>query len=651
MPELFAHPETTPAPTPARETIPYNPALDGMRAIAVIGVLLYHGTVWWTPGGFLGVDVFFTLSGYLITTLLLLERSSTGGIDLQAFWVRRARRLLPALIAVLLAVAAYAAFFAEPVTALRLRWDSIAALFYLANWRFVFSGQSYFEQFASPSPLRHTWSLAIEEQWYLIWPIVFSALTSLGVRRTRHWVIGLLVTAGASALLMLLLFDPAGDASRAYYGTDTRVQSLVIGAALAFALRGRTLARWPRWVLEVVAAVGFLGILAFYGFVDDTAAWMYRGGFALLAVTVAATIAVVVQPTRTLVHRALSLPGLPMIGRVSYGLYLWHWPIYVLLDEQRTGLDGDDLLHLRLVVTAVVAALSYNLLEMPIRKGSLARLFRSRGIAHPGRASALTAVGAVVTALVLLVVSTASGFDPAEAGLAETPVRPGDTKVMLVGDSLALGLGYGLDPKAGLGVAVRNLGIPGCGVIDSLVDVDGKPPRQFDERCPHRTDLWRENVEFFRPDVVVMAPGATEVYSQDLNGQHLDVGTPEYRDFLLSQLERDLAVLSSSGARLVILGTPCFNETVRGGLTEGFRQRRDPSRVQWLNDVWSTFAARHPDRVQLIDVAASTCPGYVWSGQWDGVPLQTDGVHYTDAAAAKLWAQIAPQLQAAGRPR
>ena len=156
MPELFSHPETTPAPTPARETIPYNPALDGMRAIAVIGVLLYHGTVWWTPGGFLGVDVFFTLSGYLITTLLLLERSSTGGIDLQAFWVRRARRLLPALIAVLLAVAAYAAFFAEPVTALRLRWDSIAALFYLANWRFVFSGQSYFEQFASPSPLRHT---------------------------------------------------------------------------------------------------------------------------------------------------------------------------------------------------------------------------------------------------------------------------------------------------------------------------------------------------------------------------------------------------------------------------------------------------------------------------------------------------------------
>jgi peptidoglycan/LPS O-acetylase OafA/YrhL len=228
----------------------YQPALDGLRAVAVLGVLFYHGLVSWWRGGFLGVDVFFTLSGYLITTLLLMERDATSRIDLKGFWIRRARRLLPALFLVTAFVAAYGAFFAEPLELSSLRADSIASLFYVANWRFIFSGQSYFSALLAPSPVKHTWSLAIEEQWYLFWPIVFTLGYKFTKFRARNWAIGLLGFAALSGLLMAVLYHPGSDPSRVYYGTDTRAQPLLLGAALAFALQGRDLRRWPAWLLQ-----------------------------------------------------------------------------------------------------------------------------------------------------------------------------------------------------------------------------------------------------------------------------------------------------------------------------------------------------------------------------------------------------------------
>ena len=197
-----------------RSRFGYRPALDGLRAVAVIGVLLYHGTLWWVGGGFLGVDVFFTLSGYLITTLLLLEHDSTSHIDLRGFWIRRARRLLPALFAVTAAVIIYALVWADPIELNTLRGDAIASLLYVANWRFIFSHQSYFEQFAAPSPLRHTWSLAIEEQWYLFWPIVVSVGYRLTKAKDRTWIIAITIAAAGSAVLMAVLYNPDTDPSR-----------------------------------------------------------------------------------------------------------------------------------------------------------------------------------------------------------------------------------------------------------------------------------------------------------------------------------------------------------------------------------------------------------------------------------------------------
>ncbi len=220
---------------PAAPIVPalgYRPGLDGLRAFAVVAVILYHGDVSWARGGFLGVDVFFVLSGFLITSLLLTEHGATGRVDLGRFWSRRARRLLPALFGVLLGVALYAATWGHPTELGRIRGDGIASLLYVSNWRFVLDGSSYFSLFQAPSPLAHTWSLAIEEQWYLLWPLVLLGL--LRVLKVRLNLVALTcgALAAGSAVLMAALFHSGADPSRAYYGTDTRAQALLIGAAL-----------------------------------------------------------------------------------------------------------------------------------------------------------------------------------------------------------------------------------------------------------------------------------------------------------------------------------------------------------------------------------------------------------------------------------
>ena len=345
----------------------YQPALDGLRALAVIGVLLYHADVSWAPGGFLGVDAFFVLSGFLITSLLVDEWRKHGRIDLRAFWARRARRLLPALVLVIVAVGAYALFVARPDELDRIRGDAFGSLLYVANWRQLFES-SYFAQLATPSPLRHTWSLGIEEQWYLVWPLAL--LLALRFTGARRWLVIVVTSALAigSAVLMALLFD-AHDPSRVYYGTDTRAQALLVGAVLALlVMRPRRRPRQSRATagmvgLEVVGiiAVVYLGWL--WTHVADTSTWMYSGGFLVEAVAVAALIVAATRPYSPILGPLLSIAPLRAIGRISYGVYLWHWPVYVYLTPARTGLDDGALLFVRLAATFGLAVLSYRLIE------------------------------------------------------------------------------------------------------------------------------------------------------------------------------------------------------------------------------------------------------------------------------------------------
>ena len=366
-----------PEPRTAR-ALPFAPALDGLRAIAVIAVLLYHGGVDWMPGGFLGVDLFFCLSGYLITSLLLAELRGTGRIDLKAFWLRRARRLLPAAFLVI-AVSVAAAAILVPGDLAQTRGDAVASFFYVDNWHQLLVGQSYFAAFERPSLLRHMWSLSIEEQFYVLWPLALGfGLARLGTRRTALAALG---AALLSAALMALLFTSGSDPSRVYYGTDTHAVGLLLGATLAFV--------WPLGrfqpprrpsalaVLDVTAGVALVALIVAMVTWHDYDALVYRGGIALFSLTAVVLIAAVVHPAGRAAHLLGARP-LRWIGARSYGIYLWHWPVMALT---RPGIDVHWplplLLAFQIGLTVALAAASYRWLEQPFRTGEAQRRIRA----------------------------------------------------------------------------------------------------------------------------------------------------------------------------------------------------------------------------------------------------------------------------------
>jgi peptidoglycan/LPS O-acetylase OafA/YrhL len=412
---------TSAAPVARTErALPFAPALDGLRAVAVVAVLLYHGGVDWMPGGFLGVDLFFCLSGYLITSLLLAERRGTGRIDLRAFWLRRARRLLPAAFLVI-AVSVAAAAILAPGDLAQTRGDALASLFYVDNWHQLLVGQSYFAAFERPSLLRHMWSLSIEEQFYLLWPLALGfGVAGLGARRTGLAALGLALL---SALLMAVLFTSESDPSRVYYGTDTHAVGLLLGATLAFV--------WPLGrfepprrpsalaVLDLTAGIALAALVVAMVTWQDYDALVYRGGIAAFSLTAVVLIATVVHPAGRAAHLLGSAP-LRWIGARSYGIYLWHWPVMALT---RPGIDVAWPLPLLLVaqigLTVALAAASYRWLEQPFRKGTAQRRIRALLDARAPR-HRLAIVSGLTAAAAAAVVAVAA----ANVGPGTTPRLP-----------------------------------------------------------------------------------------------------------------------------------------------------------------------------------------------------------------------------------
>ena len=365
-----------PRDVPSR--LPYMPGIDGLRAIAVIAVILYHAEFGFIPGGFLGVEVFLVISGYLITSLLILERLRTGSVNLKDFWLRRARRLLPALGVLLVLTVAGALLFARDAL-FRLNQDVIGALTYSTNWVMIFRQESYFEAFTRPPLLRHLWSLAVEEQFYLFFPLIFvGGIGLLSIRSTgfgqtaRRFIAVALAGAIASTALMWLLFVPYEDPSRVYFGTDTRAAGLLIGVGLAFL--------WQPWRftrrLGVVGAaiMNVLGFAALGGLIvlllqmGEYDLFLYRGGFFVVSTLTAVVIAVTVHPQGAL-NPVLGNRPLVWVGKRSYGLYLYHWPIFVFL---RPGIDVPwgrwPTLVVQIGLTVAVTELSYRWIEQPIRR-------------------------------------------------------------------------------------------------------------------------------------------------------------------------------------------------------------------------------------------------------------------------------------------
>ncbi len=473
----------------------YFPALDGLRALAVLGVIAYHYNFHWANGGYLGVDFFFVLSGFLITGLLASEWMSRRGIGLLAFWGRRAKRLLPALLVLLLVLTIYAWAGGPNISSGTFRPDAIATLFYYANWHLIFTHQSYFAQFEAPSPLKHTWSLAIEEQFYWVWPLVILAMCALAKRRRnkrgpsfprRAVMVATGLAALASALDMALLYHRGTDPSRVYYGTDTRAFELLIGAMLALAVVGRP-DHSPRvrraLHLAGPAAAVVLGSLWVTAGDDrgNPSAWMYRGGLVLAGILAAVVIASVTQPDSGPLGAWLSNRPLRWIGRISYSLYLWHWPVYVLMTDVTTGLTGAALLVARLAATVFAATTSFYVIERPIRR------YHWKG--WPLAFSTATAVG--VCLLAILVGTGSEAVAASETGVASvkvvSPTSPPDPlpppiqlpagetvssgnplRVVTIGDSVMfdaeLGIAASLD--ATHEAVVTPHGFPGWGLIN-----------------------------------------------------------------------------------------------------------------------------------------------------------------------------------------
>ncbi|MCU1393296.1 MAG: acyltransferase [Ilumatobacteraceae bacterium] len=388
---------TVTANTPTRST--YLPAIDGLRAFAVGAVLLFHADH--LSGGFLGVDTFFVLSGFLITRQMLQEVDKTGRISLRQFWSRRARRLLPALLLLIAVATLVAAEWGTAGQRLKIRNDAPWALGFALNWHHIAGSADYWASLASPSPLTHLWSLAVEEQFYLIWPLVVVALIWRRTNRERSVLVGSLVGAVLSFALMALVYSPT-DSTRAYEGTDTRIGALLIGAMCATTIVTRrselVLARLHRYIGVIVVAPVL--VLAWMWLrVDGRNSWLYRGGFLLHAVLVALLLLAVSSETGSnWLQTVLRQRPIRWLGQLSYGLYLWHWPIYVALRPERVHLSRWPLTALRLAITLAAATLSFYAVERPIRYG-LQRRRLSLTVATSVVGIALVAVAVIVVPL------------------------------------------------------------------------------------------------------------------------------------------------------------------------------------------------------------------------------------------------------------
>ncbi|MDX6275197.1 MAG: hypothetical protein QOJ92_2407 [Frankiales bacterium] len=665
-----------------------NPALDGLRALAVTAVLLFHGGVSWLPGGFLGVDLFFVLSGFLITGLLVVEHEATGRVSLLRFWSRRARRLLPALFIVVLAVVATAVFTADSGPPAGLRGDALATIGYVANWRLVLDGGGYFAQQADPSALQHTWSLAIEEQFYLLWPLIVVA--ALALARRRRWLVGVVAAVGAAASAggTALASIRGADATGLYYRTDTRAQALLVGALLAVLLTRPGLDAPPRpgrwrgalWSGLAVLALGGTAVLWSESHGDQR--WLYRGGLLLAALCAAGLVAVASQQPGSWFGRALSLWPLRTLGLISYGVYLWHWPVDLALTAERTNLHGPALLGARVVTTLALAVLSWFLVEQPIR-----RVARIPVLVVPVSVACAAATAFAVLALTVPVAPAApavAAVEEAPAPVASTttppasaptPVasRPGTLKpsaltttsaavpratqpvtpvhhgplvpVTVLGDSVADSLGKGFAPvDEPQGTRVTNRGIVGCGVAATPRYRLRGQVYELADACRDWASTWAADIARDRPKVALVVLGRHEVWDGELNGHWTSVGHTDFDSYLAAQLDQAITVAAAGGALVAMTTSPYFHGREA---PDGSRYpENDPARVDRFNQLLRAAVARHPGKAFVVDLGRRSCPDGHYTSTVDGIKIRSDGVHFTSAGARWLAPWLLPQLAA-----
>ena len=650
------------------------PGLDGVRGLAVAAVVAYHLGFGWAQGGYLGVDTFLGLSGYLITGGLLAEHARRGRIGLRAFWGRRLRRLVPALLVLLAAVAVWSAVAALPDEARSLRLDGLSALAFVSNWRFILTSQGYFGQSAAPSLLRHTWSLAVEAQLYLVWPPIVVVLLS---RRGRRAVLGAAAALGlASSVLAMALVRSATNTNRSFYGFDTRGGAFLFGAAAAAALagarsdrRGRAsgAASPPAVPPEPVrahrgwsAAVGLVGLAltaTLWLTLTGTSPWLFRGGLLLAALATVAMIVDIVRRPAGLLARALSNRPLRLLGRVSYGVYLWHWPLLLVIDHQRTGLSGWMLLTVRLAAIAVATTASWILIERPIlqRRGWVRPRWQPAiGLGLAGALTAALLVPVLAGSAAATSVRLPTGPQPAAAGSVSLPTgtQPASVaaaapvRAAMFGDSVSVTLAAGMiDAEGPFGVDLRNDGIVGCGVATGTAVRSIGHTSAIPGMCYQWQQIWQHNVDRDRPAVSVILLGRWEELDREVDGQWQHIGEPAFDAYVSGLLDRAIAIAGSEGATVMLCTAPYDDGIERPD--GGTYPENVPARADEYNALVRAAIARHPG-VQLFDLGQLVSPNGHFAWTIGGVAVRSsDGVHFSPAGGGYVATRLLPAIVAA----
>ncbi|MEM7139886.1 MAG: acyltransferase [Actinomycetota bacterium] len=656
----------------------YQPALDGLRAIALLGVIGYHAGIPELRGGFLGVSTFFTLSGFLITTLLLQERRTTGSIALGSFWERRVRRLLPAAMVTIALTAVLVAIVGDASQLDRLRADAFGSLFHFSNWRFIAEGDSYGALFQSPSFFRHFWSLAVEEQYYLVVPALLAIALRASGGANRRFGVGITVVGLGLLAWPAILIATGSSTDRVYFGTDGRLGELALGALLAVWWQHRTTADASPVAIRTldVATVGaIVAMAAMWSTAQPTDLWLYRGGLALHAALTLVVLVAAMTPG-SLVRRVLSIRPLVRLGVISYGGYLLHWPVLLVL-QQETALEPVSRFAMGLAITLPLALAMHRFVEAPIRRARVS----PKQLALVVPATALTAV--VILAVAALnppdedpidfaaaqrsldaltapaaepvettttvedtsevVADVAGAVEEARADLTPTIAMFGDSTALMTGQGVAL---WARDNPDEL-TMIRGNARLGCGLIAEGTRILEGREFAVQENCVDWLGGWTaaldESVDAgssARLDVAIIQLGAWEIVDHRTRG---DDGFRSLLDDERAEVQRAILrdaveTLHGYADTVALIAHPDVGEGRLAGLPAGAEYPEyDPARAQRWRTIVHDVAAERADTA-VIDMAA-------WiDARDDDLWLRPDGVHFSLDSTVAVAEWLVPEI-------
>lgn len=633
--------------------------LDGLRGAFASLLLLYHFGLTWLVGGWVTLNHFFVFSGYLITRLLISERRRSGRIDPLAFYRRRAERLVPALLVLTAAITVHAVLQPAALRQ-RLGGDVLATLGFAQNWRLIAREDAYFDQVGQPSPLQHAWTLGVEEQFYVLIPWIVLALFIVCRTARMRTVVVALAALAATGWTAWLATSGAGF-PRLYYGTDSRAAALLVGVGTAFLLsvggrrRRGGASGLPLPQVQAIGVVGLVLSVLPILVVRADSTWVFDRGGALLFALAASMVFVAVADKRPMtLTRALSWRPIVVLGQMTYGLYIYHWPINLWLDPHLHGLPLALGVVLKFALTVVVAAVSYRYLESRVLLGGFGSLLPRRWPAR--RAWIVPVAGAAVIALAAVtmwrVPAAQDPLDvpPLEAGQGpfEEPEEP--VTFGLLGDSVGASLADGWRGGRYPGVTMVNQSRIGCDLIDAPVVHDGERVPGGADDCHEWRDEWPGEVEDAGVTDLVVLAGTQFMADHEVEDGVAEVPSGKAGEVVQRTLDETERKAREHGVeRVHVVTMPCRDiEAAR--LDPRFRffaePASDPDNVDWVNETITDWS-EHGDGRSVIDLWEPLCGDGGYRAEINGVPLYHDTVHFSRSGAAMVWTWLTPQVVSA----